>query len=332
MNAETLAEHPDIEDAARGGRRRPDDRDPGRAQPAGRRRPRAGRGRRRRLPHRGRPDRLTATRRTVRSPLGVPPACRSARRRGATAARRGDRTILGMPPSSRHGRQPTFSKPIATVFWLVALGVVAVALLAEQRLAIQLAVAGALSASFMIWSVYDSALREARADTATSARCTPSSSAPPRTPPASTSARSPRSAPARAARGGSSQLDAGRGPRARDGAGRARRAGDVVRPLRGPTIVDMANRRDARPIALVRDDTPTARRARPTVLTPSGIALVATSPTTSVAGSAPRAQAAGRCLLRRPLPTLTCRHRPRRRTCCPGSPPCRRRGGRAAPR
>ena len=69
-----------------------------------------------------------------------------------------------MPPSSRHGRQPTFSKPIATVFWLVAIGVVAVALLAEQRLAIQLAVAGALSASFMIWSVYDSALREARAE------------------------------------------------------------------------------------------------------------------------------------------------------------------------
>jgi hypothetical protein len=71
---------------------------------------------------------------------------------------------LIMPPSSRHGRQPTFTKPIATVFWLVAVGVVAVALLAEQRLAMQLAIAGALSASFMIWSVYDSALREARAD------------------------------------------------------------------------------------------------------------------------------------------------------------------------
>jgi hypothetical protein len=71
---------------------------------------------------------------------------------------------LPMPPSSRHGRQPTFTKPIATVFWLVALGVVAVALLAEQQLAMQLAIAGALSASFMIWSVYDSALREARSD------------------------------------------------------------------------------------------------------------------------------------------------------------------------
>ena len=69
-----------------------------------------------------------------------------------------------MPPSSRHGRRPTFTRPIATVFWLVALGVVAVALLAEQRLAMQLAIAGALSASFMIWSVYDSALREARRD------------------------------------------------------------------------------------------------------------------------------------------------------------------------
>ena len=69
-----------------------------------------------------------------------------------------------MPPSSRHGRQPTFSKPIATAFWLVVVGVAAVTLLADQRLAIQLAVAGALSSSFMIWSVYDSALREARAD------------------------------------------------------------------------------------------------------------------------------------------------------------------------
>lgn len=69
-----------------------------------------------------------------------------------------------MPPSSRHGRLPTFGKPIATVFWLVVVGVVAVTLLADQRLAIQLAVAGALSASLMIWSVYDTALREARSD------------------------------------------------------------------------------------------------------------------------------------------------------------------------
>ena len=144
-----------------------------------------------------------------------------------------------MPPSSRHGRQPTFTKPVATVFWLVALGVVAVALLAEQRLAMQLAVAGALSASFMIWSVYDSALREARKDYGHE-----------------------RALHSRSVGAAADELRA----RDREIAGLQVKVERLERELAqvraaemwsdlsdAPTIVDMANRREGRPIAIVKN-------------------------------------------------------------------------------
>jgi choline-glycine betaine transporter len=149
-----------------------------------------------------------------------------------------------MAHSSRHGRQPTFSKPIATVFWLVALGVVAVALLAEQRLAMQLAIAGALSASFMIWSVYDSALREARSDYAHE-RTLHSRSV---------------GAAAEQARANEREIAALRAQVERLERELAEATtGDLWSDLsEAPTIVDMANRREARPIAIVKDAAETA--------------------------------------------------------------------------
>jgi hypothetical protein len=143
-----------------------------------------------------------------------------------------------MPPSSRHGRQPTFSKAIAVAFWLVVLGVVAVALLAEQRLAMQLAIAGALSASFVIWSVYDSALREARADHGHE-----------------------RTLHSRSVGAAAEQIRAKEreiaGLRARVEQLEQERAAATASELwselsEAPTIVDMANRRETRPISIVK--------------------------------------------------------------------------------
>jgi len=143
-----------------------------------------------------------------------------------------------MPPSSRHGRQPTFSKPIATVFWLVAVGVVAVGLLAEQRLAMQLAIAGALSASIMIWSVYDAALRQARADYGHE-----------------------RTLHARSA-GAAAEVTRGHEREIRSLRAQVNQLEQELAEAKAPelwsdfseapTIVDMANRRDARPIAIVK--------------------------------------------------------------------------------
>ena len=156
-----------------------------------------------------------------------------------------------MPPSSRHGRQPTFSKPIATVFWLVAFGVIAVALLAEQRLAMQLAVAGALSASVMIWSVYDSALREARADYGHE-----------------------RTLHSRSLGAAAEEIRAHEREIAQLRAKVARleqelahvNANDMWPDLSdAPTIIDMANRREGRPIAIVKNaDIPADKRAAET--------------------------------------------------------------------
>ena len=144
-----------------------------------------------------------------------------------------------MPPSSRHGRQPTFSKPITAVFWLVVLGVVAVALLAEERLAMQFAIAGALSASFMVWSVYVPALREARADYGHERTLHAKSLG----------------AAAEEIRAHEREITALRirVERLERELAEARTPEMWSDLSEAPTIVDMANRREGRPIAIVKD-------------------------------------------------------------------------------
>jgi len=165
---------------------------------------------------------------------------------------------LDMPPSSRHGRQPTFTKPIAAVFWLVALGVVAVAVLAEQRLAMQLAIAGAWSASLMIWSVYDAALREARKESSHERAL---------------HARSVGAA-ADEARAYAREVAALRGriTELQRQLVEAKASGPVTSPEAAamwdlsdaPTVVDMANRREGRPIAIVKRGDHRGKRAAET--------------------------------------------------------------------
>lgn len=67
---------------------------------------------------------------------------------------------------SRHSRPAVLATPYLVALLVVLLGGVAVGLVADERLALQLALAGVLAATVMVWMVYDAALRETRSDLA----------------------------------------------------------------------------------------------------------------------------------------------------------------------
>lgn len=67
-----------------------------------------------------------------------------------------------MPP--RHSRPAALATPYLVALLAVVVGATVVGLLADERLALQLALAGVLFATIMLWIVYGAALREARAD------------------------------------------------------------------------------------------------------------------------------------------------------------------------